>query len=44
MDQLLPDGSNREQISVVTNLPPVEGREQLSAVTNLVMISFINLS
>ena len=39
MDQLLPDGGNREQISVVTNLPPVEGREQLSAVTNLVMMS-----
>ena len=39
MDQLLPDGGNREQVSVVTNLPPVEGREQLSAVTSLVRMS-----
>ena len=30
---------SREQVLVVSNLPPGEGREQLLAITNLVMMS-----
>ena len=39
MDQLPPTEGGREQVLVVSNLPPVEGREQLLAITNLVMMS-----
>ena len=39
MDQLPLTERGREQIQVVSNLPPVEGREQLLAITNLVMMS-----
>ena len=39
MDQLPLTERGREQIQVVSDLPPVEGREQLLAITNLVMMS-----